>query len=184
MSRNAVVLWFTGLSGSGKSTVADALRQRLAAAGCTVLILDGDDVRARLHQNLGFSPEDIQENNRLIAELCRDNRARYDVILVPIISPYAASRRQARTRLEPDFFEIHFNASQETVVARDVKGLYAKAKAGEISNLLGFSPGAVYEPPSAPDLTIDSGCETVETSTIKMLDFINAKLPAGVRSSH
>ena len=117
--RRALVFWFTGLSGSGKSSVAAAVRDRLCADGAKVLILDGDDVRARIHRHLGFSEADIRENNRLIAGLCDESRADYDVILVPIISPYAESRAAARAALAPGFYEIYCTAGLDIVARRD-----------------------------------------------------------------
>jgi len=173
--KTALVFWFTGLSGSGKTTVATAVKSRLEAAGRTVLILDGDDVRNRLHIQLGFSVADIIENNRLITDLCLEASGGYDIILVPIISPYQSSRAHARSLLGDRFYEIFFAADLDTVMRRDVKGLYKLARENKLNNLIGFSPSNVYEPPDSPDLTIDSRIETIEQSTAALYGFVNEK---------
>jgi adenylyl-sulfate kinase len=171
MSSRAVIFWFTGLSGVGKSTLAQGLREVLTAEGRLVLILDGDDVRNRLHRHLGFSPEDIRLNNELIAGLCDENRADYDLILVPIISPYLDSRSAARRRLEPGFREIHVTASLTVLHDRDTKGLYAAASRSEIDNLIGVSPSSPYDVPAKADLIIDTGEESLERSAARLLEF-------------
>jgi len=170
--KQALIFWFTGLSGSGKTTVATALKPALEASGNSVLIIDGDDVRKRLHKKLGFSEKDIKENNYLIAKLCQEYRKNYNLILVPIISPFIESRKQARALLKKDFFEIYFSADAETVAARDTKGLYEKAKNKEITNLIGYSPGSVYEPPISPDFIVDSKRESISESVNKLRTFI------------
>lgn len=172
----ALIFWFTGLSGSGKTTLATAVRGLLEGQGYNVLILDGDDVRERLHVHLGFTEKDIKKNNELIAGLCRKFQDRHCAIFVPIISPYRISRQKAREIFPERFYEIYFCASLETVAQRDPKGLYAKAQSGEIDNLIGYSPGAVYEPPQTPDFVIDSGNDPVEDSVRKFHEFVVAKL--------
>ncbi len=172
----ALIFWFTGLSGSGKTTIATATRDLLKNQGHDVLVLDGDDVRERLHVHLGFTEKDIKKNNELIAGLCQKFQDRYHAIFVPIISPYNASRQKARDFFGQRFYEIYFCASLETVAQRDPKGLYAKARSGEIANLIGYSPGAVYEPPPTPDLVIDSGNDPVANSIRKFHEFVVAKL--------
>lgn len=160
----ASVLWFTGLSGAGKSTIADGLKARLASEGLTVEVLDGDAVRESRNRQLGFNKADVKQNNRLIVERCRCDRDAYDVIIVSIISPYADVREYARETLTPGFFEIFVKADLDTVMARDVKGLYARAKAGELTNLIGYSDGAGYELPKEPDLALDTVHQEVEES--------------------
>lgn len=174
--KQGLVFWFTGLSGSGKTTVATAVKELLEAAGYAVLVLDGDDVRKRLHVHLGFSEADIKKNNQLIAGLCQEALRHYDVIMVPIISPYRVSRAEARLLLGKRFYEIFFAADLETVMQRDVKGLYKLARENKIRNLIGYSPSNVYEPPEAPDLIIDSRMETIEDSTDKLHGFILTQL--------
>ena len=108
-------------------------------------------------------------NNIMIAQICADNRCNHGVILVPIISPYRESREKARQLLGPDFYEIYFSADLKTVMARDVKGLYAKAQKGEIPDMIGLSSESVYEPPLHPDLVINSASEN-ETDSIERLE--------------
>ncbi len=172
----ASIFWFTGLSGSGKTTIATAVRDLLQDQGYDVLILDGDDVRERLHVHLGFTEKDIKKNNELIAGLCQKFQDRHHAIFVPIISPYRVSRQKARRMFPERFYEIYFCASLETVTQRDLKGLYAKARSGEIDNLIGYSPGAVYEPPQTPDLVIDSGNDPLAGSVRKFHEFVVDKL--------
>lgn len=162
--KRAHVYWFTGLSGSGKSTIADAVRQRCEAAGLVVRVLDGDMIRSQVHRHLEFSIPDIMENNRLIAQRCVELRATADMILVPIISPYASSRAEARALLAPEFFEVHCDANLSCVIQRDVKGLYARAARGDITDMIGYAAERPYEPPHAPDITLHTGTDTVDRS--------------------
>ncbi len=171
-----LVFWFTGLSGSGKSSVADGAARRLRRDGYSVAVLDGDDVRRRVHPRLGFSKEDIKENNARIVELCRDTRHRHDAILVPIISPFAESRADARAKLAPGFFEVYLDADLDCVKARDTKGLYARAESNAIDNLIGVAPDVPYEPPERPDLVLRSGAEPVERSIADFHAFAAARL--------
>ncbi len=149
-------VWFTGLSGSGKSTLAFALEEALIAKGVACYVLDGDNVRFGLNQDLGFSPEDRTENIRRIGEVCRLFQDAGLVVLTAFISPYQADRAQVR-QLHPDgaFVEVFVDTPIEICEQRDVKGLYAKARAGEIPEFSGIS--APYEAPENPELTIDTG---------------------------
>jgi adenylyl-sulfate kinase len=167
-----LIFWFTGLSGAGKSTVAEAICSELSSQEISTLILDGDDIRNHLHKHLGFSEEDIKQNNFLISELCIEKRNHYEVILVPIISPFASSRTNARKQIGKGFFEIYFNAGLDSVIERDTKGLYAKASAGEIENLIGFSGGPIYERPLHPDFTVNTVDFGVSQSVSDLLEFI------------
>ena len=166
------VLWFTGLSGSGKTTIVDQLKEILKEQGKTVEILDGDDVRERLHTHLGFTPEDIKENNKLILGLVEKDLDNFDHILVPVISPFKESRQNARNTLGENYSEIYVKASIDACIERDVKGLYKKALAGEIPNFIGIAEENPYEEPENPELTLDTENETVEESVKKVLDFI------------
>jgi bifunctional enzyme CysN/CysC len=152
----AKIAWFTGLSGAGKSTIAERAAELLTDRGQKVLILDGDAVRESLHRHLGFTPEDIRENNRLMVGLCQENQPDYDYILVPIISPFIDSRSQARNDLGDSFFEVHVSASFDEVRRRDPKGLYQKMSTGEITDLIGVGSGVPYEPPESPELALDT----------------------------
>lgn len=167
-----LVFWFTGLSGAGKTTLAESVRDHLNGNDVKTTILDGDDVRNRLHKHLGFSEAEIKENNALIAGLCADERQVVDVVLVPIISPYLESRAMARDRLSPGFFEIHIRADIAELEKRDTKGLYAKARNGEMDNLIGYSPESPYEPPTSPDLVIDTGQAHVAEAVSRLSNFI------------
>lgn len=164
------VLWFSGLSGSGKSAITERFIESLGERGKTFEIFDGDDVRKRLHKHLGFTPEDIKENNRLIVELCKEKLGEVDFILVPIISPFRESRNHARSVFEENFVEIYVKCSYDECKKRDVKGLYKKAEAGEIENFIGLH--VPYEPPENPEIEIDSMNENIEESTKKIVDYL------------
>lgn len=171
----ALVLWFTGLSGSGKTTIAKAAAGRLMAADKRVRIYDGDDVRSALTRHLTFTPEHIVENNRIVAELCLKNLSEYDYIFVPIISPFSRCRNAARELIGERFNLIYIKASIEEVIRRDSKGLYRKAMAGEISNFIGIDKNVPYESPADADLVIDSANESAEVSVNNLLNFIETK---------
>ncbi|MCP4652323.1 MAG: adenylyl-sulfate kinase [Candidatus Omnitrophica bacterium] len=171
MKKNSNIFWFTGLSGSGKTTVAVQAAKVLEKKGLMTFIVDGDQVRERYHQHLSFTPEDIKENNRLITLICEENKDSYDVIMVPIISPFKVSRSDACSKLAPNFYEIYFSAGLGCVTQRDVKGLYCKAKDREIIDLIGFG-GVDYEAPTMPDLIIDSEKETAAESVKKLVDYV------------
>ncbi|HEX3748710.1 MAG TPA: adenylyl-sulfate kinase [Bryobacteraceae bacterium] len=159
------VLWFTGLSGAGKSTVSRLVAERLRAQGAKVELLDGDEVREHLSKGLGFSKEDRDENVRRIGYVC-ELLARNGVIaMAAAISPYRAAREELRARI-PDFIEIYAECPLEVLAARDVKGLYRKALAGEIAQFTGVSDP--YEPPDHPQVTIRSDQETPEQSAARI----------------
>jgi adenylyl-sulfate kinase len=148
-------VWFTGLSGSGKSTIAAALEERLLATGRWAYRLDGDNLRHGVCSDLGFSRNDRAENARRVAEMALLFADAGSVALVCLVSPYAADRRHARELHEQaglDFVEVFVNTSLEECARRDVKGLYAKARGGALANLTGV--GAPYEVPSAPDVEL------------------------------
>ncbi len=155
LGHESYTVWFTGLSGSGKSTLAYALEEALVARGVTAYVLDGDNIRFGLNRDLGFSPEDRTENIRRIGEVCRLFQDAGVVVLTAFISPYRADREQVR-QLHPDgtFVEVYVNTPLDVCEARDVKGLYKKARAGEIPEFSGIT--APYEPPESPELTVDT----------------------------
>ncbi len=140
--------------------------------GLRTLILDGDAVRDSRTKKLGFTRPDILLNNGLIADACLEQQDRHDVILVPIISPFKEGRDAARKKLAPNFFEIFVFADIPELERRDTKGLYARARSGDLSNLIGYSPGAVYEVPESPDLTINTQEDTVDASSTRLASFI------------
>ena len=161
-------VWLTGLSGSGKSTIAVALEKELWARGVRAYILDGDNIRHGLNKNLGFSPTDRTENIRRIGEVAKLFTDAGMVALTAFISPYRADRDQVRAIMQPgDFIEVFVDCPVETCEARDVKGLYKKARAGEIPEFTGVS--APYEPPLAPELVIPTRDQSVEASVGQIL---------------
>ncbi len=156
-------LWFTGLSGSGKSTVARRVEKLLAERGHHVYTLDGDNVRYGLCKDLGFSPEDRTENIRRIGEVAKLFTDAGTLTLAAFVSPYRADRDQVRALLAPgDFFEVYVAADLATVEARDPKGLYKKARAGEIKEFTGIS--APYEEPLAAELVLRTDLQDVDAS--------------------
>lgn len=175
--KQALIFWFTGLSGSGKTTVALASKCLLEEKGFRVLVVDGDEFRGKRHPNLGFTEEAIKKNNEQIAQHCDQERGNFDVILVPIISPYHDSRQKARKLLGRGFYEIYFNVGLECVMLRDTKGLYQKARNGEIGNLIGYSQNHPYEAPKKPDLIIPADRQTPEESSALLSQFIFRRFP-------
>ena len=155
MGHRSTTVWFTGLSGSGKSTLAFAVEEALITGGVAAYVLDGDNVRFGLSRDLGFSPQDRRENIRRIGEVCRLFQDAGMVVLTAFISPYRADRDRVRA-LHPDrhFVEVFVDTPLEVCEARDVKGLYAKARTGEIPEFSGIS--APYEPPTDPEIRVDT----------------------------
>ncbi len=166
-----VVLWLTGLSGAGKSTIATALEPRLRGLGRRVESLDGDVVRTHLSKGLGFSREDRETNVARIAFVAHLLQRNGVTVLVSAISPYRATREAARARIG-DFVEIHVAPPLEECIRRDVKGLYAKALAGEIPAFTGVSDP--YEPPAAPELAIDTSRVSVDAAVELVVDRLRA----------
>jgi adenylylsulfate kinase len=161
-------VWLTGLSGSGKSTIAVDLEKRLCERGVRAYILDGDNVRHGLNKNLGFSPEDRTENIRRIGEVAKLFTDAGTVAITAFISPYRADRDQVRALMKGgDFIEIYVDCPVEVCEQRDVKGLYKKARAGEIKEFTGIS--APYEAPNSPELTIKTSQQSVEESAMQIL---------------
>jgi adenylylsulfate kinase len=150
------ILWFTGLSGAGKSTLAHAVEDRLHRRGFRSFVLDGDNVRRGLCSDLGFSVQDRQENIRRIGEVAKLFMEAGMIVLTAFISPYRAERKRVRDTVgNGDFIEIYCNAQIEVCEARDVKGMYKKARAGQISEFTGVS--SPYEIPERPDLIVETG---------------------------
>lgn len=155
-------LWLTGLSGSGKSTLAHRVEKLLIERGAFAYVLDGDNVRHGLNRDLGFAPEDRSENIRRIGEVARLFTDAGALVITAFISPYRADRALVRGLMpEGDFIEVHVAASVEVCEARDPKGLYARARKGEIPEFTGIS--APYEQPLTPELVVDTGAADVDT---------------------
>jgi len=154
-------LWFTGMSGSGKSTISGLLVERLRALGAKVEVLDGDVVRTQLSRGLGFSKEDRDENIRRIGFVCELLSRNGVIAIAAAISPYRAVREEVRARIA-DFVEVYVECPIEVLAERDVKGLYKKALAGEIANFTGLTDP--YEPPLHPEVIVNSSRETPEES--------------------
>jgi adenylyl-sulfate kinase len=158
-------LWFTGMSGAGKSTVSERIFDRLRSNGAQVELLDGDVVRTHLSKGLGFSKEDRDTNIRRIGFVCELLTRNGVIAIVAAISPYRAVREEVRSRIA-SFVEVYVTCPIEVLAERDVKGLYKKALAGEIPSFTGVSDP--YEPPVNPEITIDSSREAIDDSVDKV----------------
>ena len=167
----SVVIWFTGLSGSGKSTISVALEKALFEQNITSYRLDGDNIRHGLNQNLGFSPEDRKENIRRIGEVGKLMVDAGVVTMTAFISPYEEDRNTVRGILEDgEFIEVFTKCSLDECESRDPKGLYKKARSGEIKEFTGIN--APYEEPSNPEIIIDTENESVEESVEKIVAYL------------
>lgn len=174
LHQRGATIWLTGLSGSGKSTIAVAAERALMQRGHLTYILDGDNVRHGLNKNLGFSPDDRTENIRRIGEVARLFTDAGLVVLTSFISPYRADRDAVRALMgEGDFLEVYVSASLETCEGRDVKGLYKKARAGEIPEFTGIS--APYEEPERPELVIDTNTQSVDESVAQLIGHLERR---------
>lgn len=164
-------LWLTGLSGSGKSTIAHAVEERLHLMGCRTYVFDGDNVRHGLCSDLGFSMADRGENLRRIAEMVKLFLDSGTISLTAFISPLAEDRHRIREIIGPeDFIEIYCNCPLEICEQRDVKGLYKKAREGKIKNYTGIS--SPYDPPSHPDLVLNTGTTSLNTCVRAVIDLL------------
>lgn len=171
---NSFLVFFTGLSGAGKSTIADKLEERLYKEKIHTYILDGDNVRTGINKGLGFLPEDRSENNRRIGEISKLFIDAGFVVLAAFISPYRVDRERIKQTVNPEnFIEVFVNTSLEVCEQRDIKGLYKKARAGEIKNMTGIS--APYEIPENPDIEV-SHLNTIEESVNLIYKKISKKL--------
>ena len=170
----AVVLWFTGLSASGKSTLAHAVEERLHAMGCSTYVLDGDNVRHGLCSDLGFSLQDREENLRRIGESAKLMNEAGTLVLTAFISPLRKDRERVRSLFpHGDFLEIYCAASLEVCESRDPKGLYRRARAGEIGDFTGIS--SPYEPPVNPELSCDTGAQDVAHNAERVLRLLRER---------
>ena len=169
-----MVLWLTGLSGAGKSTLAYAIESKLWEMACHSYVLDGDNVRAGLCADLGFSAEDRSENIRRIAETAKLMVDAGLIVMAAFISPYRADRLKARSLLTNDnFIEIYCATPLHVCEQRDVKGLYQKARAGEVKHFTGIS--SPYEPPLNPELIVDTGSQAIDVCVQQVLDYLCAR---------
>ena len=173
-NHQSVVLWFTGLSGSGKSTLAHVLEEKLFNKGCKTFVLDGDNVRHGLNSNLDFSDNDRKENIRRIGEVAKLMMESGLILMTAFISPFREDRAAVRNLISNnDFIEIYCKASLKTCEERDVKGLYKRARAGEIKNYTGID--SPYEAPENPELIIDTDKETLDESVSKIYSLLERK---------
>jgi len=168
------VIWFTGLSGSGKTTIATALSDKLTKLGKKVIIIDGDEVRKTISMDLGFSRNDIRENNKRIAELAKLKMGDYDFVLIPIISPYREDRKSIREMLGKQFIELFVNAPLEICARRDVKGLYAKADKGEVE-IIGVAAHRPYEQPENPEIEVRTDRMNLSETIEQILHYFSEK---------
>ncbi|WP_339727547.1 adenylyl-sulfate kinase [uncultured Gimesia sp.] len=167
------VLWFTGLSGSGKSTIANTVDHKLFEMGKHTFVLDGDNIRMGLNKNLGFSPEDRTENIRRIGEVSKLYSDAGILVMTAFISPYLEDRNQVREIMgEGEFIEVLVQASLETCEERDPKGLYKKARAGEIKGFTGID--APYEAPEKPELVLDSDAKGIDDLADEVIAYLEA----------
>ena len=162
------ILWFTGLSGAGKSTLAHAVEEELHRMGCRTFVLDGDNVRHGLCGDLGFSNEDRIENIRRVGEIAKLFMEAGVIVLTAFISPFRSDRERVRGMVEHgDFIEIHCDSPLEVCESRDVKGMYKKARAGQIAEFTGIS--SPYEAPENPELKVNTGGKELERCVQKVL---------------
>jgi adenylylsulfate kinase len=177
-AHSGIVVWFTGLSGSGKSTLAQAVFKRLAGSH-PIEMLDGDIVRTHLSKGLGFTPEDRAENIRRIAFVANLLARHGVIVLVPVIAPYRSMREEVR-RTVHRYFEIYVNAPLEVCEQRDTKGLYRRARAGEIQHFTGIDDP--YEPPEAPELECRTALDGIDTCADRILCELAAILDLNARA--
>jgi len=174
LGHDAATIWFTGLSGSGKSTLAVQVEQRLLERGVNAYVLDGDNIRHGLNSNVGFSPEDRTENIRRIGEVAKLMNDAGVIVLTAFISPYRVDRDRVREILpEGEFLEVFVDCPLEECERRDVKGLYRKARAGEIPEFTGIS--APYEEPRVPELVVQTGSQGIEESVGSVLAMLEER---------
>ena len=169
----SAVLWFTGLSASGKSTLAHAVENTLFDRGCNTYVLDGDNIRHGLNKDLGFSPQDREENIRRIGEVATLFADAGVLAITAFISPYRADRDKARAIGGDSFIEVYVKCDLDVCEARDPKGLYKKARAGQIPEFTGIS--APYEEPDHPELVIDTSYETLEQSAARVIAYLEER---------
>jgi adenylylsulfate kinase len=170
-NHKSAVLWFTGLSGSGKSTLAHCIEEELYQLGCRTIVLDGDNVRHGLCGDLGFSDVDRKENLRRIGEMSKLFVEAGVITLTAFISPFSDDRNRVKSLMnQSEFIEIFVDCSIDVCEKRDTKGLYKKARKGEVANFTGIS--SPYEPPENPDLVVDTGSQTLDESAKLVMNLL------------
>ncbi|PZD73305.1 putative adenylyl-sulfate kinase [Acaryochloris thomasi RCC1774] len=173
-NHQSTILWFTGLSGAGKSTLAHAVEAKLHERGCRTFVVDGDNVRHGLCADLGFSDEDREENIRRVGEIAKLFNEAGIITLTAFISPFRADREKVRQLVpEGDFIEVYCQASLDVCEERDVKGLYKKARSGEIAHFTGIS--SPYEAPEKAELEVDTGSKSLEDCAAQVIDYLSTK---------
>ena len=171
LGQKGVVIWFTGLSGSGKSTLAYAVEEKLHKMGYLTYVLDGDNIRHGLNSDLGFSPEDREENIRRVGEVAKLFADAGVIVMTAFISPYRKDRRRARRLMdEGRFVEVYCKCDVKVCERRDPKGLYKKAKAGEIDQFTGVS--APYEEPERPEIVVETDKQSIEECVEKIIQYL------------
>jgi len=167
----SIILWFTGLSGAGKSTLAHSVEERLHQLGCSTFVLDGDNIRQGLSGDLKFSENDRKENIRRIGEVAKLFLEAGVIVLTAFISPFRSDRQLVRNMVpNGDLLEIHCNTPIEICEQRDTKGLYKKARNGEINEFTGIS--SPYEEPTSPELILNTGTDSLESCVDKIIDLL------------
>jgi len=174
LGQKGLVIWMTGLSGSGKSTIANAVERHFHSAGRMTTILDGDNLRTGLNRDLGFSDSDREENIRRTSEVAKLFASQGIVTFVSLITPKNAFRNAARAIIGAPYHEVFIQASYENCAARDPKGLYKKADAGKVSNFTGKDSG--FETPDSPDLILDTNAHSVSECATNLIAYISQQL--------
>lgn len=174
LGQKGVIIWFTGLSGSGKSTIAHEVEERLIQMGKLGYVLDGDNIRHGLNGDLGFSPEDREENIRRIGEVAKLFSQLGIITMTAFISPYRKDRNRVRSLVkEGEFIEVYVKCPLDELKQRDPKGMYEKALKGEIKEFTGIS--APYEEPQNPEIILETEKETIEESSKKVINYLKSK---------
>jgi len=176
VKRKFNIVWLTGMSGSGKSTLAEYIKDTYQKEGYSVRIIDGDDIRDRDVEKLGFGLKDVEVNNLRIAKLCLESKdSGFNLILVPVISPYDEVRKRIRSFLEPYYHLVYVEADIDSLKKRDTKGLYKAADQGLISDLIGYSEINPYDKPSDADFVVNTDNNTLlDNSKQSLLGFVKS----------
>jgi|TARA_B100000131_G_scaffold319434_1_gene365315 adenylylsulfate kinase-like enzyme len=176
-NKTSKIIWFTGMSGAGKSYYSEYIKKILEKENLKVNIIDGDIIRDKYKIPVGFSFDEICNNNKNIANICKEEYKNFDVTIVSVISPYESVRKQIKRLFENDLFYIYVHADIDSLKKRDTKGLYRKADIGLIDNLIGYSKKSIYEKPENADLILNTSSDTNPRVNIESLSsFIRNKI--------